>query len=56
MKILLILNKDKKINKLIIKKIKTQFKNVTIKYDDNDGFFKKNIILIMFYLFYQRKF
>ena len=41
MKILLILNKDKKINKLIIKKIKTQFKNVTIKYDDNDGFFKK---------------
>ncbi len=41
MKILLILNKEKKINKLIIKKTKTLFKNVTIKYDDNVGFFKK---------------
>ena len=42
-KLLLILNRKKEINKKIISIIKKKIQSVTIKYDDDYTFFKKNV-------------
>lgn len=55
MKILLILNKEKNLNKFIIKKTKKIFKNTIIKYDNEYKFFNKKHFFDFTFSFLSKK-